>query len=77
MVNTNARNISSLSSGTNKAACIRCGRCSHIEEPKSWDAPIPKHREPDAAILEHERKRKVEIKCLELRLELEDKEYVE
>ncbi|WFD33921.1 RNA-splicing factor [Malassezia cuniculi] len=29
--------------------------------------------QPDAGILEHERKRKVEIKCLELRDELEDK----
>ena len=52
----------------------------HYETPeeraKSWDATPPKHREPDAGILEHERKRKVEVKCLELRLELEDKEYV-
>ncbi|KAF9008733.1 cwf21 domain-containing protein, partial [Cyathus striatus] len=39
----------------------------------AWDAAPPKHREPDEAILEHERKRKVEIKCLELQLELEDK----
>lgn len=39
----------------------------------AWDAPPPKHREPDQGILEHERKRKVEVKCLELRLELEDK----
>ncbi|TFK76160.1 cwf21-domain-containing protein, partial [Pluteus cervinus] len=40
----------------------------------SWDnAAPPKHREPDEGILEHERKRKVEVKCLELQLELEDK----
>ncbi|KAH8106264.1 pyridoxal phosphate-dependent transferase [Cristinia sonorae] len=39
----------------------------------AWDIAPPKHREPDAAILEHERKRKVEVKCLELQLELEDK----
>ncbi|KAJ3504008.1 hypothetical protein NLJ89_g8166 [Agrocybe chaxingu] len=39
----------------------------------TWDAAPPKHREPDEGILEHERKRKVEIKCLELQLELEDK----
>ncbi|KAJ7667758.1 cwf21 domain-containing protein [Mycena polygramma] len=32
----------------------------------------PKHREPDEGILEHERKRKVEVKCLELQLQLED-----
>lgn len=42
----------------------------------AWDAAPPKHREPDQAILEHERMRKVEIKCLELQLELEEKEYV-
>lgn len=42
----------------------------------AWDTAPPKHREPDEAILEHERKRKVEIKCLELQLELEDKGYV-
>ncbi|KAG1753777.1 pyridoxal phosphate-dependent transferase [Suillus paluster] len=38
----------------------------------AWDVAPPKHREPDEAILEHERKRKVEIKCLELQLQLED-----
>lgn len=42
----------------------------------SWDIAPPKHREPDEAILEHERKRKVEVKCFELRLELEEKELV-
>lgn len=31
-----------------------------------------KHRAPDAGILEHERRRKVEVKCLELELELQD-----
>ncbi|KAF8165008.1 hypothetical protein B0H34DRAFT_649610, partial [Crassisporium funariophilum] len=43
----------------------------------AWDAVPPKHREPDQAILEHEKKRKVEIACLELQLELEDKEIDE
>ncbi|KAH8830674.1 hypothetical protein DL96DRAFT_1593913 [Flagelloscypha sp. PMI_526] len=38
----------------------------------NWDVAPPKHREPDQAILEHERKRGVEVKCLELQLELED-----
>jgi serine/arginine repetitive matrix protein 2 len=38
----------------------------------AWGAAPPKHREPDQAILEHERKRQVEVKCLELQLELED-----
>ena len=42
----------------------------------SWDIAPPRHREPDEAILEHERKRKVEVKCLELQLELEEKELV-
>ncbi|EJT50728.1 hypothetical protein A1Q1_08155 [Trichosporon asahii var. asahii CBS 2479] len=35
-------------------------------------AKPPIHRNPDAGILEHERKRQVEIKCLELRDQLED-----
>jgi len=38
-------------------------------------API-KHREPDQEILEHERKRKVEVACYELRVKLEDEECV-
>ncbi|KAI0036000.1 hypothetical protein K488DRAFT_28959, partial [Vararia minispora EC-137] len=38
----------------------------------AWDAAPPKHREPDQEILEHERKRQVEVKCLELQLQLED-----
>ena len=46
------------------------------ERAAAWDVAPPKHREPDAAILEHERKRQVEVKCLELRLQLEDEEYV-
>ncbi|KAL0070933.1 RNA-splicing factor [Marasmius tenuissimus] len=41
---------------------------------EAWDAQPPKHREPDEGILEHERKRQVEVKCLELQLELEEKE---
>ena len=32
-----------------------------------------RHRAPDAAILDHERKRKVEVQCLELQDELEEK----
>ncbi|KIJ70356.1 hypothetical protein HYDPIDRAFT_164419 [Hydnomerulius pinastri MD-312] len=38
----------------------------------AWEVAPPKHREPDEAILEHEKKRKVEVKCLELQLQLED-----
>ncbi|KAJ7068046.1 hypothetical protein C8F01DRAFT_1116659 [Mycena amicta] len=41
----------------------------------AWDVAPPKHREPDEGILEHERKRKVEVKCLELQLQLEDEGY--
>jgi serine/arginine repetitive matrix protein 2 len=37
------------------------------------DFKPPVHRAPDAGILEHERKRRVEVKCLELRDELEEK----
>lgn len=37
-----------------------------------FDQGPPKHREPDEGILEHERLRKIEIRCLELQLELED-----
>jgi cwf21 domain len=40
------------------------------------DALPFKHREPDQEILEHERKRKVEVACYELQVKLEDEEYV-
>ena len=49
---------------------------SSQERAAAWDVAPPKHREPDEAILEHERKRTVEVKCLELRVELEDQGYV-
>jgi serine/arginine repetitive matrix protein 2 len=45
---------------------------SHQDRQSAWDAAPPKHREPDQAILEHEKKRKVEVKCLELQLTLEE-----
>ena len=45
---------------------------SHQDRQSAWDAAPPKHREPDQAILDHERKRKVEVKCLELQLTLEE-----
>jgi predicted site-specific integrase-resolvase len=35
-----------------------------------------KHREPDKEILEHERKRKVEVACIELRDKLEEQGFV-
>ncbi|KDQ64772.1 hypothetical protein JAAARDRAFT_102844, partial [Jaapia argillacea MUCL 33604] len=47
-------------------------RESAADRASAWDVAPPKHREPDAEILEHERKRKVECACLELQLELEE-----
>ncbi|EAU84548.2 pre-mRNA-splicing factor CWC21 [Coprinopsis cinerea okayama7 len=47
------------------------------QQDNSWEAAPPKHREPDQGILEHERKRAVEVKCLELQLKLEDEEIDE
>lgn len=38
------------------------------------DLKGPRMREPDQGILDHEKKRQVEVKCLELQVELEDKE---
>lgn len=69
-----------LGSGTNgyvvrNLSALR-SRDTAADRAGAWDVAPPKHREPDEAILEHERKRKVEVKCLELQLELEDKEYV-
>ena len=65
-------------SGTNgyvvrNMSALRSHDTQH-DRANAWDAAPPKHREPDKEILEHERKRKVEVKCLELQLELEDKE---
>ncbi|KAI0040701.1 cwf21-domain-containing protein, partial [Auriscalpium vulgare] len=45
---------------------------TQADRASAWDAAPPKHREPDKEILEHERKRGVEVKCLELQLQLED-----
>ena len=36
----------------------------------------PRSTQPDAAILDHERRRKIEIQCIELQDELEEKGYV-
>ncbi|PWN87882.1 cwf21-domain-containing protein, partial [Acaromyces ingoldii] len=41
----------------------------------SWRDDKAKQREPDAGILEHERKRKVEVGCMELRIKLEDEGF--
>lgn len=40
--------------------------------PKDWDQPRHRQRQPDAEILEHDRKREIEVKVLELRDKLED-----
>lgn len=40
--------------------------------PKDWDSAKHRPRQPDAAILEHEAKRAIEVKVLELRDKLED-----
>ena len=37
----------------------------------------PRHVQPDAKILDHERKRKIEIQCIELRDELEERGVAE
>jgi serine/arginine repetitive matrix protein 2 len=67
-------------SGTNGYVVRNLSALRSYQSPQdrqaAWDTAPPKHREPDQAILEHERKRKVEVKCLELQLELEEKEYV-
>ena len=64
-------------SGTNgyviRNLSVLRSRDTQNDRANAWDAAPPKHREPDKEILEHERKRKVEVKCLELQLELEDK----
>ena len=49
---------------TNKASLRAAGGASRGAV-ESYQAEV-RHREPDAAILEHEQKRKVEVACLEL-----------
>ncbi len=69
--------VSIITSGTNgyvvRNLSVLRSRDTPSDRTNAWDAAPPKHREPDKEILEHERKRKVEVKCLELQLELEDK----
>ncbi|KIY53435.1 cwf21-domain-containing protein, partial [Fistulina hepatica ATCC 64428] len=57
------RNLSAMRPHQSESAADRAA---------AWDVAPPKHREPDQAILEHERLRQVEVKCLELQLQLED-----
>lgn len=44
--------------------------------PKDFDSLRHKQRQPDKGILEHERKREVEVKVFELRDRLEDEGWV-
>ncbi|KAL5640896.1 hypothetical protein ACGC1H_001394 [Rhizoctonia solani] len=62
-------------SGTNGYVVRNLSQMRHRDGPQDmhkFDQGPPKHREPDAGILEHERLRKIEVRCLELQLELED-----
>lgn len=69
--------LTAVFSGTSGYVTRNLSVLRHHETPEerasAWDVAPPKHREPDAGILEHERKRKVEVKCMELRDELEEK----
>jgi hypothetical protein len=44
--------------------------------PDDWQQSKHRSRQPDAEILEHERKREIEVKVLELRDKLEDEGYI-
>jgi serine/arginine repetitive matrix protein 2 len=48
-----------------------------LRSKQDYGAAEIRHRQPDAGILDHERKRKVEVKCLELQIQLEDEEVAE
>jgi serine/arginine repetitive matrix protein 2 len=43
------------------------------ERAAEFERGAPSLREPDQGILDHERKRKIELRCLELQLDLEEK----
>ena len=45
--------------------------------PQDWERAKHRQRQPDPEILEHERKREIEVKVLELRDKLEDEGYVD
>lgn len=44
---------------------------------KDWDSAKHRQRQPDPEILEHDRKREIEVKVLELRDKLEDEGYAD
>lgn len=43
--------------------------------PKDWEQVKHKQRQPDQAILEHDRRREIEVKVFELRDKLEEEGY--
>lgn len=51
-------------------------RDSAAPYPKDLDSLRHRQRQPDKGILEHDRKREIEVKVFELRDELEDEGYV-
>lgn len=55
---------------------------SHLRPRDPWPRPMepetkPRVAAPDAGILDHERRRKIELQCLELQDELEERGYVD
>ena len=69
-------------SGTNgyvqtNAACVRTRKdpVSYLKDDQFKSAaPAGLFREPNPGLVEHERKRQIELKCLELRERLEDED---
>ncbi len=47
-------------------------RDNYTGPPKDFDAPKHRQRQPDQGILEHDRRREVEVKVFELQDKLED-----
>lgn len=68
------RNVSSVSSSRQYRSYERRQERARVDErrQKSFDARNFANRAVDEGILEHERKRKIEAKCVQLRVDLED-----
>lgn len=67
---------STRGSGTNgyvqrNLSFVRASRMRPVQQGEEFAPPQP--RKPNAEILEHERKRQVEVKLLELRVAMEDR----
>jgi len=61
-------------SGTNGYVQRNLSHVKPRDAPRSRDEEVkPRHVQSDEKILEHERKRKIEIQCIELQDELEEK----